>query len=225
MTEQYTRHIDVLLDVKALEGMRNRLASMFTGTVTLANNEVTLTVDADKIATTLQMLRDDARAQFAMLIDITAVDWLGQRPTEQRFDIVYHLLSIAFNQRLRVKCVAGEGQQVPTATGVFAAANWYERETWDMFGIPFAGHPDLRRLLTDYGFEGHPLRKDFPLEGHVEVYYDAEQKRVAYKPVDLPQEFRHFDRQSPWEAMTGNAKLAEAPGLVSAPFSNEEFSK
>jgi NADH-quinone oxidoreductase subunit C len=213
------RHIDVLLDTKALEGMRGRLASMFSGSVTLANNEVTLTVDVDKIATTLQMLRDDARAKFGMLIDITAIDWLGKRPAGQRFDVVYHLLSIAFNQRLRVKCSVGEGVQVPTATGVFAAANWYEREVWDMFGIPFAGHPDLRRLLTDYGFEGHPLRKDFPLEGHVEVYYDAEQKRVAYKPVDLPQEFRHFDRQSPWEAMTGNANLAEAD----KPFSNEEF--
>ena len=209
MTEA-TRHIDVLLDIPALEGMRARLAGMFSGSVTLANNEVTLTVDADKIATTLQMLRDDSRAQFTMLIDVTAVDWLGTRPADKRFDVVYHLLSVPFNQRLRVKCVAGEGQQVPTATNVFAAAGWYEREVWDMFGIPFAGHPDLRRLLTDYGFEGH-----------VEVYYDAEQQRVAYKPVDLPQDFRHFDRTSPWDGMTGNAKLAEAD----KPFSNEEFSK
>ncbi|HEX2858909.1 MAG TPA: NADH-quinone oxidoreductase subunit C [Alphaproteobacteria bacterium] len=213
-----TRHIDVMLDEKALAALCAHLKTNY-GPATMAVREVTLTVPADKIATTLLALRDDPACQFGMIIDITAVDWLGTRPASERFDVVYHLLSTSFNQRLRVKCVAGEGQQIPTAVNVYAAANWYEREVWDMFGIPFAGHPDLRRLLTDYGFEGHPLRKDFPLEGHVEVYYDAEQQRVAYKPVDLPQGFRHFDKLSPWGGMTGNAGLAE----TDKPFSPEEF--
>jgi NADH-quinone oxidoreductase subunit C len=212
------RHIDVLLDDQALAALQAYLAGKGYA-ATLALRELTLTIPAEGVLETLTFLRDDPQTQFKMLIDLTAVDWLGTRPQNQRFDVVYHLLSTTLNQRLRVTVPAGEGQQVPTATGVYAAANWYEREVWDMFGIPFSDHPDLRRILTDYDFAGHPLRKDFPLEGFVEVYYDAAQQRVAYKPVDLPQEFRHFDQQSPWRGMTGNAPLADED----RPFQAEEF--
>lgn len=168
----------------------------------------------------LRFLRDHKQTQFKTLVDITGVDW-PQR--EKRFDVVYHLLSLSKNMRLRVKVQVAEEDSVPSVTGIYSAANWYERETYDMFGIHFEDHPDLRRLLTDYGFDGHPLRKDFPLEGHVEVYYDKDEQRVAYKPVDLPQEFRHFDRQSDWRGVTGNSYLAEEDNVFDADeFSEEE---
>jgi NADH-quinone oxidoreductase subunit C len=162
----------------------------------IAFNELTLTTASIDLIRTLTFLRDDESCRFAILIDITAVDY-PTRP--KRFDVVYHLLSIHLNQRIRVKIETGEDEPVPSCVGVFPAANWFERETFDMYGIAFSGHPDLRRLLTDYGFSGYPLRKDFPLTGFVELRYDDEQKRVVYEPVQLVQEFRDFDFMSPWE--------------------------
>jgi len=161
--------------------------------------ELTLFVDAAQIVPVLKLLRDDGRCRFEILLDICGVDWPGR---EKRFDVVYHLLSPRLNQRIRVKIQADEINPVPSVVDVFPAANWYEREAYDMYGILFSGHPDLRRILTDYGFQGFPLRKDFPLSGYVEVRYDDEQKRVVYEPVRLTQEFRNFDFESPWE-MTG----------------------
>ncbi len=166
----------------------------------VAFGELTITVSTENIPQVLKFLRDDARCRFEVLIDICGVDWPAR---EKRFDVVYHLLSPRVNQRIRVKAVVGENTPVPSAVGVFSAADWYEREAYDMYGILFSGHPDLRRLLTDYGFQGHPLRKDFPLTGYVEVRYDDEQKRVVYEPVKLTQEFRNFDFESPWEGVGG----------------------
>ena len=161
-----------------------------------AHGELTLDVARDKIVEVLTFLRDDSRCRFEVLIDICGVDWPAR---ENRFDVVYHLLSPRLNQRLRVKLVTDETTPVPSTVGVFSASNWFEREAYDMYGILFSGHPDLRRILTDYGFQGYPLRKDFPLTGYVEVRYDDEQKRVVYEPVELTQEFRTFDFESPWE--------------------------
>ncbi|ANK81184.1 MAG: NADH-quinone oxidoreductase subunit C [Rhizobiales bacterium NRL2] len=158
--------------------------------------ELRIRVRADHIERVITFLRDDPSCLFKMLVDITAVDWPGRSP---RFDVVYHLLSMRHNFRVRVVIQAGEETPVPSICGVFSSANWFERETWDMYGVMFSGHPDLRRILSDYGFEGHPLRKDFPLTGYVEVRYDDEQKRVVYEPVKLVQEFRRFDFMSPWE--------------------------
>ncbi|CCG41362.1 NADH-quinone oxidoreductase subunit C [Magnetospirillum molischianum] len=158
--------------------------------------ELTLDVTAASILSVLTFLRDDPACQFKLLLDVCGVDWPGRDP---RFDVVYHLLSMKHNQRIRVKLATDDDSPVPSVTGLFSSAGWFEREVWDMFGILFSGHPDLRRILTDYGFEGHPLRKDFPLTGHVEVRYDDEQKRVVYEPVRLVQDFRSFDFQSPWE--------------------------
>jgi len=147
----------------------------------------------------LEFLRDDATCSFKMLVDITAVDY---PEAEERFELVYNLMSTKNNSRIRVKLTTDEENPVPSVVSVFSAANWLEREVWDMFGVMFSGHPDLRRILTDYGFEGHPLRKDFPLTGYVEVRYDEDQKRVVYEPVKLTQDFRSFDFLSPWEGMT-----------------------
>lgn len=152
--------------------------------------------DAKNIDAVLTFLRDDVRCQYKVLVDIAGVDYPEK---EKRFEVVYNLLSIRYNERIRVKVSAAEGELVQTATGVFSAAGWYEREVWDMYGVYFAGHPDLRRILTDYGFSGHPQRKDFPLTGYVEVHYDAEKERIVYEPVKLDQEFRTFDFESPWE--------------------------
>ena len=162
----------------------------------VAHGELTVTVKAADIIKVATFLRDDAACQFVSLIDITAVDWPGR---EQRFDVVYHLLSPRLNQRIRVKAAADEVTPVPSVIEVYSGADWYEREAFDLYGVLFSGHPDLRRILTDYGFEGHPLRKDFPLTGFVEVRYDDEQKRVVYDKVQLVQEFRTFDFLSPWE--------------------------
>ncbi|MEN2494878.1 MAG: NADH-quinone oxidoreductase chain 5 [Hyphomicrobiaceae bacterium hypho_1] len=160
--------------------------------------ELTITVKRSDIVSFLKYLRDEAGCQFEVLIDICGVDW-PQR--ENRFDVVYHLLSPRLNQRIRVKLVTNEYDPVPSSISVFPAADWFEREAYDMYGILFSGHPDLRRLLTDYGFQGHPLRKDFPLSGNVEVRYDDVQKRVVYDPVNLTQEFRNFDFESPWDGV------------------------
>jgi NADH-quinone oxidoreductase subunit C len=164
----------------------------------VVRGEIEVKVNVSDVAEALALFRDDRQAAFTQLIDLTAVDYPDRK---YRFDMIYQMLSMNNNMRLRLVAAVGEGQAVPSTTGVFMAANWAEREVWDMFGIFFAGHPDLRRLLTDYGFEGHPLRKDFPLTGHVEVRYDDTQRRVINEPVHLVQEFRDFDFLSPWEGM------------------------
>ena len=170
----------------------------------VVQDQIVLRIPASAVQQVLAALRDDKYAAFNQLSDLTAVDY-PERP--ERFELVYQLLSMRNNMRLRLLAAVGEGQAVPSVTTVYSAANWAEREVWDMFGIFFAGHPDLRRLLTDYGFEGHPLRKDFPLTGHVEVRYDDTQRRVVNEPVSLVQEFRDFDFLSPWEGMQ-----AQIPG-------------
>ena len=162
----------------------------------ITHGELTLDVSRDKIVDVLKFLRDDKSCLFEVLIDICGVDWPAR---SNRFDLVYHLLSPRLNQRIRIKLMTDETTPVPSAVGIYSASNWFEREAYDMYGILFSGHPDLRRLLTDYGFQGYPLRKDFPLTGYVEVRYDDEQKRVVYEPVELTQEFRSFDFESPWE--------------------------
>jgi NADH-quinone oxidoreductase subunit C len=175
-------------------------------------DELMVTARAAAIVRVLTFLRDDTNCQFKLLMDVCGADY-PQR--EQRFEVVYNLLSLKHNQRIRVKALTDEATPVPSVVSVFSAANWFERETWDLFGIFFSDHPDLRRLLTDYGFQGHPLRKDFPLTGYVEVRYDQEQKRVVYEPVRLTQDFRSFDFLSPWEGMTpllpGDEKANAAP--------------
>jgi NADH-quinone oxidoreductase subunit C len=165
----------------------------------VALGELEIVARAAALAPLMARLRDHPRFGFVQLVDLCGVDW-PERP--ERFDVVYHLLAPAANLRLRVVVPVAEGVAVPSMVSLFPAAGWYEREAWDLYGIPFAGNPDLRRLLTDYGFEGHPLRKDFPLTGHVEVRYDEEAKSVVYEPVKLTQEFRNFDFLSPWEGMT-----------------------
>ena len=167
----------------------------------IAHGELTITAAAGKIGDVLKTLRDDPGCQFEILIDLAGVDYPERA---QRFEVVYHLLSPRLNQRIRVKIAADEATQVPSVIPVFPNADWYEREAYDMYGILFSGHPDLRRLLTDYGFQGYPLRKDFPLTGYVEVRYDDEKKRVVYEPVKLTQDFRSFDFESPWEGTTYN---------------------
>jgi NADH-quinone oxidoreductase subunit C len=164
----------------------------------VVRGELTLEVQAGSIVRVLTYLRDQPNCQFRMLIDICGVDFPER---EQRFDVVYHLLSLKHNQRIRVKVATDEVTPVPSVTGVFGSASWYEREVWDMYGVYFTDHPDLRRLLTDYGFEGHPMRKDFPQTGYVELRYDEEQKRVVYEPVRLRQDWRSWDFLSPWEGI------------------------
>jgi NADH-quinone oxidoreductase subunit C len=162
-------------------------------------NELVVRAQRPHIVRILDFLRDDKECGFRLLIDVTAIDY-PQRP--ERFDVVYNLLSLRHNHRIRLKITATEEALVPSVTGVFSAAGWFEREVWDMYGIMFEGNKDLRRILTDYGFEGHPQRKDFPLTGYVELRYDEELKRVVYEPVKLTQDFRNFDYLSPWEGMT-----------------------
>jgi NADH-quinone oxidoreductase subunit C len=178
--------------------LHDRLSTALPGFVTgtLAFDELTVEVEAGRIVEALRFLVDDPHCRFVNFIDLCGVDYPGRA---ERFDVVYHLLSPRHNQRIRVKVRTDEETPVPSAIPVFPAADWYERETYDLYGILFSGHPDLRRILTDYGFEGHPLRKDFPLTGFVEVRYDDAQKRVVYEPVRLNQEFRNFDFLSPWE--------------------------
>jgi NADH-quinone oxidoreductase subunit C len=162
----------------------------------IAYGELTLVTNGESIIELLTFLRDDAKCGFISFIDICGVDYPARA---KRFDVVYHLLSPKLNLRIRVKLATTEDEAVPSAFPVFPGADWFEREAWDMYGILFTGHPDLRRILTDYGFEGHPLRKDFPTTGFVEVRYDDSLKRVVYEPVELRQEFRSFDFLSPWE--------------------------
>ncbi|GAB4119378.1 MAG: NADH-quinone oxidoreductase subunit C [Rhodothalassiaceae bacterium] len=194
--EQLGRHI--------ADGLEHEVSAF-----TVERDELTVHARADRIAKVLTFLRDDGDCRFTTLVDICGVDWPER---EKRFDVVYHLLSMHLNQRIRVKVETDEKTPVPTVTGVYSAANWFERELWDMYGVLVDGHPDLRRILTDYGFEGHPLRKDFPLSGHVELRYDENLKKVVYEPVKLTQEFRNFDFLSPWEGaryvLPGDEKAA-----------------
>ncbi|WP_374383914.1 NADH-quinone oxidoreductase subunit C [Dongia sp.] len=181
----------------------------------VALGELMVYVPAARIERVLGFLRDDANCQFKMLIDVCGVDYPERA---DRFDVVYNLLSLSLNRRCRVKVAIGEDDSVPSVVGVHPSAAWFEREAYDLYGIFFDGNPDLRRILTDYGFEGHPFRKDFPLTGYVEVRYDEALKRVVYEPVKLQQEFRSFDFLSPWEGMLqprpvlpGDEKAGEAP--------------
>lgn len=171
-------------------------ASNYISRITTDYDELTVHISHDDIVSLMRFLRDDKRLQFISFIDVCGVDYPGN---EKRFEVVYHLLSPKQNVRIRVKLTTDDETPVPSITGVFPGADWFEREAYDMYGILFIGHPDLRRILTDYGFDGHPLRKDFPLTGYVEVRYDDEAKRVVYEPVELRQEFRDFDYESPWE--------------------------
>ena len=191
--------------------IRTALPGVVTGHE-VAFGELSITANAADIVKVVKFLRDDPACQFVCIIDITAVDYPGR---EQRFDVVYHFLSPRLNQRIRVKVMTDEVTPVPSIIDVFRGADWFERETYDLYGVLFTGHPDMRRILTDYGFEGHPLRKDFPTTGFVEVRYDDEQKRVVYDKVRLNQEFRSFDFLSPWEGtdyvLPGDEKAKE-PG-------------
>ena len=196
-----------------LDKLGETIAGAIPGSVVgyrVANGELTVNAIPGDIVKLAAFLRDDERCQFWSIVDITAVDWPSR---ERRFDVVYHLLSPKQNLRVRVKLEVDERTPVPSIISVFPGANWFERETYDLYGVLFIGHPDMRRLLTDYGFEGHPLRKDFPLTGFVEVRYDDEQKRVIYEPVRLTQEFRNFDFLSPWEGpdypLPGDEKAAD----------------
>ena len=191
MDEALHQHAETVAD--ALKGA---LPAHSIATHSIAHGELTVTVGSGDIVAAVKALRDDERCRYLGIVDITAVDWPGR---ERRFDVVYHFLSPGHNRRIRVKIEVGECTPVPSIIEVYPGADWFEREVYDLYGVPFTGHPDMRRLLTDYGFEGHPLRKDFPLTGFVEVRWDEEQKRVVYEPVRLAQEFRNFDFLSPWE--------------------------
>jgi NADH-quinone oxidoreductase subunit C len=199
------------------ERLGETIAGALPGAVTghaVAHGELTLTANAADIVKVATFLRDDERCRFVCIIDVTAVDWPSR---EKRFDVVYHFLSPTRNARVRVKVETDEATPVPSLIDVFPGANWMERETYDLYGVLFSGHPDMRRILTDYGFQGHPLRKDFPLTGFVEVRWDDEQKRVVYDKVRLAQEFRNFDFLSPWEGtdyvLPGDEK-AKDPGKL-----------
>ncbi|MCC6921026.1 MAG: NADH-quinone oxidoreductase subunit C [Alphaproteobacteria bacterium] len=194
------------MDLAALDDLKAKVAAALpAATVSSAYGEVNAVVPMADIVAVLATLRDATDLKFTTLIDVTGVDYPERG---KRFDVVYHLLSMTRNARLRVKAEVGEGEAIDSVVPIYPAANWFEREAFDMYGILFANHPDLRRILTDYGFSGHPLRKDFPLTGYVEVRYDDEQKRVVYSPVKLQQEFRNFDYLSPWEG----ARAVQLPG-------------
>ena len=177
----------------------------------VAHDELTVTVTLASLVSFVEFLKTDQTCRFSTLVDITGVDFPAR---ERRFDVVYHLLSMTQNQRIRVKVAVREDDIVPSITSIHPSANWFEREVFDMYGVMFSGHPDLRRILTDYGFRGHPLRKDFPTTGYVEVRYDEVEKRVIYEPVELVQEYRQFDFMSPWEGadyiLPGDEKSEEA---------------
>lgn len=206
-TSQKERETNAIDDLKSTVG--DRLSGV-DHEVSVAFGELTVHVAIENLTETLKVLRDDMQLKFISFIDMCGVDYPAR---VRRFDVVYHLMSPTLNQRIRVKAQTDEDTPVPSVTGIFPGANWFEREAYDMYGILFTGHPDLRRLLTDYGFEGHPLRKDFPLTGFVEVRYDDETKRVVYEPVHLRQEFRDFDFESPWEGteyvLPGDEKAKE----------------
>jgi NADH-quinone oxidoreductase subunit C len=187
------------MDDGKLDALGQTIVSALPGATTghtVAFNQLTIEAEVDRIIEVATYLRDDPNCRFISFTDITAVDYPER---EKRFDVIYHFLSPTLNARVRVRLHADETTQVPSLISVFPGADWFERETYDLYGVIFVGHPDMRRILTDYGFEGHPLRKDFPLSGFVEVRYDDQEKRVVYEPVRLSQEFRKFDFLSPWE--------------------------
>ncbi|WP_428682206.1 NADH-quinone oxidoreductase subunit C [Reyranella sp.] len=199
---------------EALKELGAHIVQAQAGVVSKAEvrlGELMLETTPDKVIALLTYLRDEPKCLFKQLIDICGVDWPER---EKRFDVVYNLLSLKNNQRIRVKLMTDETTPVPSAASVYSSAGWFERETYDLYGVWFSDHPDLRRILTDYGFEGHPLRKDFPLTGFVELRWDDVQKRVVYEPVKLAQEFRRFDFLSPWEGapqiLPGDEKAQEA---------------
>ncbi|MEO1090797.1 MAG: NADH-quinone oxidoreductase subunit C [Pseudomonadota bacterium] len=200
-------------DTAALGELADALSQAFPDDVvatSMDRDELTVDIHAEAVRRVLTWLRDEPSALFQELVDVCGVDYPMR---DRRFDVVYHLLSLKYNQRLRVKLQTGEDAPVPSVQSVFATAGWFERETWDMYGVLFSDHDDLRRILTDYGFEGHPLRKDFPVTGHVEMRYDDEQKRVVYEPVKLRQDWRSFDFLSPWEGgadLPGDEKATKA---------------
>src|SRR6202047_5124934 len=204
------------MDDGRLDALGQTIVSALPGAATehiVAFNQLTVAVHADKIVDVVRFLRDDLGCRFVSFIDVTAVDYPGR---EKRFDVVYHLLSPTLNARVRLRAAADATTQVPSIIEVFPGADCFERECYDLYGVIFTGHPDMRRLLTDYGFDGHPLRKDFPLTGFVEVRYDDQEKRVIYEPVRLNQEFRKFDFLSPWEGadypvLRGDEKAGAKP--------------
>ncbi len=204
-----------MADMEALAELGEYIASALPDDVVgteLTYGELTVWIARPSVLRVMTFLRDDQNCHFKQLMDITGVDYPSR---EERFEVVYNLLSLKHNQRVRVKLPAGEETPVDSITGVYSTAGWLEREVWDLYGVFFANHPDLRRILSDYGFEGHPLRKDFPLTGFVEVRYDEDEKRVVYEPVKLSQEFRNFDFMSPWEGMLhlpGDEKAQAAGG-------------
>ena len=203
-----------MADLAALsESITSALGSAVTG-VTMARGELTIEVKAGDILKVMTHLQ--GAGEFKILVDLCGVDWPERA---KRFDVVYHLLSLTQNARVRIKAQVGEGESIPSIISVYPAAGWFERETFDMYGVPFEGHPDMRRILTDYGFSGYPLRKDFPLTGYVELRYDDELNRVVYQPVQLVKEFREFDFMIPWEGaphiLPGDEKAAMAPGVAS----------
>ncbi|MDB5590922.1 NADH-quinone oxidoreductase subunit C [Enterovirga sp.] len=206
-----------MTDLQALsDHVAGALGDAVTGRA-ISFGELTIVVERSRIVDVLAFLREDPACRFISFIDLCGVDYPGR---EKRFDVVYHLLSPRHNTRIRIKVETDETTPVPSAIPVFPSANWFEREAYDLYGILFANHPDLRRILTDYGFDGHPLRKDFPLTGFVEVRYDDQQKRVVYERVKLQQEFRNFDFLSPWEGtdyvLPGDEKAAGSPPGASA---------
>ncbi|MAF47315.1 MAG: NADH-quinone oxidoreductase subunit C [Rhodospirillales bacterium] len=215
-----------MADVQPVEDIGDYVADKLAGSILshqVSGGELTVKVDGGAVVKVLTFLRDDVNCQFKQLMDVCGADYPER---EKRFEVVYNLLSLTQNARIRVIAETDEQTPVPSVTGVFSSAGWWERETWDLYGIYFSDHPDLRRILTDYGFEGHPLRKDFPLTGYVEVRYDDEQKRVVYEPVKLTQEFRSFDFLSPWEGitrpLTGDEKAGDEKAGDEKPGEGEE---
>jgi NADH-quinone oxidoreductase subunit C len=208
MTNNNTEH--------SFEALATQLLANSAELVPSLNGQLVYRCELNKLISVLNLLKANESLDFSQLSDLTAVDYPGRI---QRFELVYQLLSITHNRRIRIICAIDEGQIVPSATGVYKSAEWPEREVWDMYGLFFSDHPDLRRLLTDYGFEGHPLRKDFPLTGYVEVRYDDIERRVAYQPVQLTQEYRDFDFLSPWEGdqeLVHSSLNAESESKVNA---------
>jgi NADH-quinone oxidoreductase subunit C len=206
-------HHGMMASAEKMDALSAHLSSLLGARIVdtlTAFGELSITVQRDAIADVLLLLRDDKDWTFHQLIDISGADYPERA---ERFDVCYHLLSLTKNIRLRVRVMTDEESPVPTASAVYPSANWFERECWDMYGVLFEGHPDLRRILTDYGFQGFPLRKDFPLTGYVEVRYSEEHKRVIYEPVKLTQDFRSFDFLSPWEGakyvLPGDEKAGE----------------
>jgi NADH-quinone oxidoreductase subunit C len=187
------------MSTEALQKLGGHIEASLPGAVRSVEvllNELVIRIERAEVVRVLTFLRDDMMCQFQQLMDITAADYPDRA---ERFDVIYNLLSLRHNQRIRIKLCTDEDTAVPSITGVYTVANWFEREIWDLFGVFFSDHPDLRRILTDYGFRGYPLRKDFPTTGYVELRYDEAQKRVVYEPVKLTQEYRLFDFMSPWE--------------------------